>query len=350
MYRKNGKLIEEKTGSQFKDNMTPAKASHIRTLKITGRLDPNREHRQKIKEKVTIDYLFDVFREHKAHLRSLHDDVIRYDLHVRHLLGGLEVSEITPVMLYKLRDKLMNDHKPATVKQILVLIQRIVNFGNSLQLCPRFGFKIDMPKFDNKKTEDMTNVQYIKFLSVLDDYDVYHSDSADIMRLALFTGMRKKEILGLQWSDVDFERGFVNIRDSEAKGKQGEIIPMNSLARSVLIKVKQRSKSEYVFPNKKGGRLQETAYQKHLRRIRERAGLPKSFRPMHGLRHTFASNLASSGKVDLYTLQKLLTHKTPNMTQRYAHLRDDALIKASEVTVELYKKNIAPPNDTFDNE
>ena len=52
---------------------------------------------------------------------------------------------------------------------------------------------------------------------------------------------------------------------------------------------------------------------------------------MHGLRHVYASMLASSGEVDLYTLQKLLTHKSPLMTQRYAHLRDDALKQASEV-------------------
>ncbi len=52
---------------------------------------------------------------------------------------------------------------------------------------------------------------------------------------------------------------------------------------------------------------------------------------MHGLRHVFASTLASSGQVDMYTLQKLLTHKTPSMVQRYAHLRDDAMIRASEV-------------------
>jgi site-specific recombinase XerD len=65
--------------------------------------------------------------------------------------------------------------------------------------------------------------------------------------------------------------------------------------------------------------------------IKAAAGLPKDFRPMHGLRHVFASMLASSGEVDLYTLQKLLTHKSPMMTQRYAHLRDEALRAASSV-------------------
>jgi site-specific recombinase XerD len=48
--------------------------------------------------------------------------------------------------------------------------------------------------------------------------------------------------------------------------------------------------------------------------------------------------LASSGEVDLYTLQKLLTHKSPQMTQRYAHLRDEALRKASNLAGELIKQ------------
>jgi len=63
--------------------------------------------------------------------------------------------------------------------------------------------------------------------------------------------------------------------------------------------------------------------------VKDKAGLPEDFRPLHGLRHTFASSLASSGQVDLYTLQRLLTHKDPGMTARYAHLRDDALKQAS---------------------
>ncbi|GAB6113134.1 hypothetical protein JCM14713_28920 [Desulfomicrobium salsuginis] len=61
------------------------------------------------------------------------------------------------------------------------------------------------------------------------------------------------------------------------------------------------------------------------------AGLPKDFRPFHGLRHVYASILASSGEVDMYTLQKLLTHKSSEMTQRYAHLRDETLQKASSI-------------------
>lgn len=72
-----------------------------------------------------------------------------------------------------------------------------------------------------------------------------------------------------------------------------------------------------------------------MTRIKEAAGLPKDFRALHGLRHTFASMLASSGQVDLYTLQKLLTHKSAAMVQRYAHLKDETLRRASDLAGDL---------------
>ena len=77
-----------------------------------------------------------------------------------------------------------------------------------------------------------------------------------------------------------------------------------------------------------------------IRAIADRADLPADFRPLHGLRHVYASMLASSGKVDMYTLQKLLTHKSPQMTQRYAHLRDETLKKASQVAVDVIEETL----------
>jgi integrase len=68
------------------------------------------------------------------------------------------------------------------------------------------------------------------------------------------------------------------------------------------------------------------------------AGLHEDFRPNHGLRHTFASHLASSGEVDLYTLQRLMTHKSSQVTQRYAHLRDDSLKRGANVLSRIVSK------------
>ncbi len=83
---------------------------------------------------------------------------------------------------------------------------------------------------------------------------------------------------------------------------------------------------------------QHISAQKGVNRIKTNAGLPKHFRPLHGLRHVYASILASSVQVDMYVLQRLLTHKDPRMTQRYSHLRDEALKKAAVLAGTLFSK------------
>ena len=75
-----------------------------------------------------------------------------------------------------------------------------------------------------------------------------------------------------------------------------------------------------------------------VNKIKKVAGLPDGFRPLHGLRHVYASAMASSGQVDMYTLQKLLTHKDPKMTQRYAHLRDEVFKRAADVAGDIFKR------------
>ena len=59
----------------------------------------------------------------------------------------------------------------------------------------------------------------------------------------------------------------------------------------------------------------------------------------------FASQLASSGEVDMYVLQRLLTHKDPRMTQRYSHLRDTALKRASELAGDIVTEIASEEND-----
>lgn len=73
-----------------------------------------------------------------------------------------------------------------------------------------------------------------------------------------------------------------------------------------------------------------TDINKQVNLIKTAAGLPKDFRPLHGLRHTFASVAVSNG-VPLSHVQKLLTHKDPTLTQRYAHLEDEALKNAAKL-------------------
>jgi integrase len=177
---------------------------------------------------------------------------------------------------------------------------------------------------NNAKTEDLSPKQLQKLLKIIEKDE--HPQAGSMMKMALFTGMRRGELFKLKWENINFDRGFINILDP--KGGPDEKIPLNDSARE-LLENHPKAKSPYVFPGRAGGQRVNIA--KQVNKIKKAAGLPEDFRPLHGLRHVYASMLASSGEVGMYTLQKLLTHKDPKMTQRYAHLRDEALKRASEV-------------------
>jgi integrase len=324
-YRKDGKQIEEKAGRQFKNDMTPARAARIRTQRIEGD-QSNQERREASRKQAwTLTRLWQDYSAHKPLTKSLKTDRGRFQKYIEPTLGKKEPQELSPLDLDRLRIGAAKHLKPQTVKHVIALLVRIVNHGARLGLCPGLSFKAPTIKVHNLKTEDLSPEQLTALMEAInEDYDF---QAANLMRLALCTGMRRGELFKLKWEDVDFERGYITIR--APKGGKDQTIPLNQAAREVLENHPHDDDTPFVFPGR-GGK-QRTDIKKPVNRIKAKAGLPPDFRPLHGLRHVYASMLASSGQVDLYTLQKLLTHKSAAMTQRYAHLRDDALRRASDL-------------------
>lgn len=343
MYRRNGKQIHEKAGRQFQDDMTAAKAARIRALRITGDMS-NQERReaeenrrteeerirQEEENRPTISKLWSLYKEINGDIKGMVTDENRFEKHIKPIFGDKEPKDMIKLDVDRLRIKLLKERSPQTVKHILSLLRRIINFGVGQGLIDRLKFKIELPTVDNELREDLAPEQMQRLVSVLNSWpDI---QAAGIIKIALFTGMRRGEIFKMKWSDVDFKDGFISIPDP--KGGKGQSIPINSMAMDVL-KNHPRKKSEYVFPGRSGG--QRKSIQKESNKIKKAAGLPEHFRPMHGYRHAFASALASSKQVDMFTLQKLLTHKSPAMTQRYSHLRDEVLKDASNVMADIFK-------------
>jgi len=327
-YRKGGKQIEEKAGRQFQNDMTPARAARIRAQRIEGAAS-NQERREEARQEVwTITRLWQGYSADRPITKSLTTDRSRFQKFIEPALGKKEPRELSPLDVDRLRISTAKNHKPQTVKHVIALLVRIINYGARLGLCPGLGFKPPTIKVHNLKTEDLSPEQLATLMEAINEDHDYQA--ANFMRLALCTGMRRGELFKLMWADIDFERGYITIRGP--KGGKDQIIPLNRAARGVL-ESHPRDESPFVFPGREG--RQRTRYPKQIDAIRERAGLPPDFRPLHGLRHVYASMLASSGQVDLYTLQKLLTHKSAAMTQRYAHLRDEALRRASDFAGDL---------------
>jgi integrase len=339
VFKKHGKVIEEKVGRQYADDMTPARAAGIRAERIEGKRQSRKEIREAAAEiKWTFDRLWQEYVHDKPTTKGWKVDTYRYEKYLKASLGNIEPQAITQMHVHRLRLNLSKTLAPQTVKHLLRLLARIINFGVNKGLCPGLGFKIEMPKVNNVVTEDLSPEQLSDLLTAIDQEE--DAQAANFLRLILHTGLRRGELFKLQWPDVDFDRGFITLRGP--KGGTDAKIPLNSAARELLLNHPQTD-SPFVFPGRNGG--QRTRYPKAIDRIREKAGLDPSFRPCHGLRHFFASQLASSGEVDLYVLQRLLTHKSPVMTQRYSHLRDAALRRASDLAGDLITKAVVNGNN-----
>lgn len=343
--KKYGRVLEEKAGRQYADDMTPARAAHIRAERVEGKRPSRKELREQEearkkaeKGKWTIDKLWEAYKENRERNKGLKTDEGRYEKYIKPYFEDKEPGDIMLLDVDRLKRRTLEKLAPQTVKHVLSLLKRIVNFGVKRKLCDPLPFHIEEPRVNNTKTEDLTPEQLRKLLDAIKK-DV-NIQAKNLMKMALFTGMRRGELFKLKWKDINWERGFINLRDP--KGGPDQKIPLNDGARHVL-ESHIRTDSPYVFPGR-GGR-QRVDINKQVNRIKQKAGLPKDFRPLHGLRHAYASMLASSGKVDIYTLQKLLAHKDPRMTQRYSHLSDKALKRASGVADSIIEESSRPKDD-----
>ena len=142
-----------------------------------------------------------------------------------------------------------------------------------------------------------------------------------ILIVALNTGMRLGEIIGLTWEQVDWARGAIQL--THTKSGRSRAVPMNETVRAVL----EPLRGTGVPTGPVFGKLNTVRAQVRLDfdKVREAAKL-EGLR-FHDLRHTFATRLVTRG-VDIVTVSKLLGHSTILMTMRYAHPAPEDLRRA----------------------
>jgi integrase len=278
---------------------------------------------------MTFDRLWLLYLENKPGLKGRASDQSRYRRYIQPTFGNKEPHELVALDIDRLRLGLSKKYSPQTVKHVLVLIRRLVRFGSVRGLCQPFAFPVEVPSVHNETTEDLSTEQLARLLKAIDQDK--HPHAGPMLKLALFLGLRKGELLDLQWQHVDLVKGFLRL--ANPKGGRPVLVPINSAARGVIEGLPRTERSDYLFPGKNGARRREI--RRPIERIRRAAQLPAGFRPLHGLRHHFASALASSGEVTMAVLQRLMTHRSSSTTQRYAHLREIALRQASELAGQL---------------
>ena len=261
----------------------------------------------------------------KLNKKSWKDDEERWKRHIKEHVTGQKMDEIRAFDIQQIPLTMLSKrpYAPATIKQVLVLVKRIFNWAIQMDLYEGRNpvNRIKMPKLNNERTECLSKEQCRKLVVFLGEWE--NRAAATTILFAYYTGLRAGEVFNLQWGNVDLERGLLRLVDT--KGGKDSSLPFNDGAKAALIESFELfgpERSEYCFPSPYEGRRVEIRGAWKV--VKEAVGIDPTFR-FHGLRHNFASHLASSGKVSMFALQRLLTHKSPQMTQRYAHLLDDSL-------------------------
>jgi integrase len=167
-------------------------------------------------------------------------------------------------------------------------------------------------------------------------------------QFALETGMRRKELLFLEWPDVHFDpvgkaRGYVHVRGTKSKNSMRNL-SLTATAQAVLLRQKQISRCDYCF-------VRETDHTRPAsisglnhahERVRQILELPAEF-VLHSLRHTFGTRLGEAG-VDAFTIMRIMGHSSITVSQRYVHptpeTMENAFIGLERATEEAEKNPV----------
>lgn len=227
----------------------------------------------------------------------------------RHI-GDRQLSEITPELVEGFKaDRILNV-SPTTLNIELRCIRAALNLAVEWDYLSANPFakirQLKVPDSINPMFMDIIQLQ--AFLSSIDD-----SAHFTLFSFYASTGARRNEALGLEWTDVDFEKGIALLR--KTKGGKARVIPLRSTLKILMEDLPHSS--EYVFP------FRPDFVNKLFRRYAKKSGLPKYFH-VHSLRHSFLTYAVSTSK-DLRGAQTLAGHSKISTTEIYLHTQIDNL-------------------------
>ena len=314
-------------------------------------------------ESYTVGQWMDVWYKYYAKIKvrvSSHKTYEGYiKNHIKPNIGNIPLTKLTTLDLQMMYQKLLtggrvdrleSQNQPKglsakTVRNLNQIISSAMKLAMEQKLIahnPADGCAL--PRVEHREMKTLPAEQLAAFLNEAKKtgtYEMYYLDLA--------TGMRRGELLGLKWEDIDFDHGVIHIRRQVARlngAVQEAPLKTKNSYRNISIgadavellkqkKEQDNGKSVYVFPSPTGGPLAPDSVLHMLHRVLERAGLPKI--RFHDLRHTFAT-LALQNGVDIKTVSGMLGHFSAGFTlDTYAHVTTAAQREAAETMENMLK-------------
>ena len=243
--------------------------------------------------------------------------------HIKPQIGSIPLADLTSLDLQQFYKHLLDGGRvdrieakkkpkglaPKTVRNIHQMICSAYNLAIEQKLVSKNPTQgCALPKVEHKEMKTLTSDQLSTFFREARDSGVY-----ELYYLDLATGLRRGELLGLKWTDVDFDRGVVKI--------QRAISRQNGRVEEAPLKTKNAYRTLHM-----------------LQRVLKRAGLPRI--RFHDLRHTFATMALQNG-VDVKTVSSMLGHYSAGFTlDTYAHVTTDAQLKAAQTMGDILSRAV----------
>ena len=302
----------------------------------------------------TVGQWMDVWFENYAKIKvrpSSHQTYRGYiENHIKPNIGSIPLNKLTSLELQKFYKKLLGNGRverieskkqpkglsAKTVRNINQIISSALNLAIEQKLLlTNPADACALPKLEHREMKTLPVEQLASFLREAKESGVF-----EMYYIELATGLRRGELLGLKWSDIDLEHGSLRVQRQIAR-IDGEIVeaplktknayrtlPLSADAIDVLKTQKKKcGNSQYVFPSPTGGPISPDSVLHMLHRVLKRAGLPKV--RFHDLRHTFAT-LALQNGVDIKTVSGMLGHFSAGFTlDTYAHVTTSAQKEAA---------------------
>jgi integrase len=242
--------------------------------------------------------------------------------HLRPALGRLKVADVAFADADALHRRITKRGAPSAANKTILVAHKM------FELAAKWGWRDSANPFkriernrENARKRYVTPEERPRLARAIEQ----HRDrqAAAIFEFVMLTGCRIGEALAARWDDIDLARKTWSKPATATKQRRDHIVPLSKPAVSLLAGLRQKTNSEWVFPSpaangsSPGHRI---GVAKNWREVCRAAGI-KGLR-VHDLRHSFASELVSSG-ASLPLIGALLGHSNPATTARYSHLYDD---------------------------
>jgi integrase len=309
------------TIGSFPDWQTTAAREEARRLKrlIDAGGDPLAEIEAE-RGAATVDDLIERFLEEHVTRKRSHTQVgyrVAIERYIRPALGRMKVAAVDWGDLDALHRKITKAGHTTQANRVIAAASKM------FALAVKWRMRADNPAKGIERNAEQRRKRYLsatelkRLADALDEID--DRQAADVFRLCLLTGCRVGEAMAARWDGIDLSGGKWSKPGSTTKQKADHEVPLSAAAKHLLAERRRWTNGVWVFPadSRPGHRV---AVQKSWRALCKAAKIGGL--RIHDLRHSFASQLVSSG-ASLPLIGSLLGHSNPVTTHRYAHLFDN---------------------------